>query len=57
MGTEVKEKKGARDVVLRKGLRGLGLWRGRGRKVIKNPVQTPSKPGPKEVTVGPLGWV
>src|SRR5687767_8837483 len=38
-----RKKKSTRDEVLRKGLRGLGLWRGRGRKVIKNRVQRGSR--------------
>src|SRR5688572_2196593 len=50
-----KEKNFARDGVLRKGLRRLGLWRWRGRKMIKNPVQTTSQPGPEEVRKGPGG--
>ena len=43
----------ARDVVLRKGLAGLGLRRGWGRKVIKNPVQTGSFSGHIRVGSGP----
>src|SRR5687768_5391051 len=54
------EEKCAGDVVFRKGLRGLGLWRGWGGMLIKNPVQTASKVGPDEVPVGSaegVGWL
>ena len=48
-GCAGKEKNFARDGVLPKGLWGLGLRKVRGRIVMKNPVQTPSQPGPKRV--------
>ena len=48
-GCAGKEKNFARAGVLPKGLRMLGLRQSRGRKGIKNPVQTGSKAGPEEV--------
>src|SRR5687768_4206824 len=48
-------KKFARDGVAWNALRRLGLWRGRCRKVDKNPVRTTSFPGPEEVRLGPRG--